>query len=133
MVVENAAYEFTGGAAAMLVLVGGPRGARVRAARTAIRDTPLQERADVDMVMQNGVPLPLLIGIEGARQDDRPHGEIFRPAGNLDGAGGRRAARQLGLKKVALVNKWSDETARSAISWRARVLGSPGWPTNQAG
>ena len=72
----------------------------------------LKER-DVNMVMQNGVPLPLLIGIEA---HDRMIAHMAKysglPATSTVLSVGR-AARQLGLKNVALVNKWSDEMNRT--------------------
>ena len=115
-VVENAAYEFYRLAPRGLMLVLLPVGLgefsrqdveRVFAPLDAYLDM-LKDRG-VDLVMQNGVPLPLLIGIEAhdrmiahmAKYSGKPATSTILSVG--------RAARQLGLKKVALVNKWSDE------------------------
>jgi maleate cis-trans isomerase len=119
-VVENAAYEFYRLAPPGLMLVLVPVGLsefsredveRVFAPLDQYLDM-LKDR-DVDLVMQNGVPLPLLIGIEA---HDRMIAHMAKysgkPATSTVLAVGR-AARQLGLKKMALVNKWSDEMNRT--------------------
>jgi maleate cis-trans isomerase len=119
-VVENAAYEFyrlaPPGLMLVLVSVGLSEFSRADVERVfAPLDTyldMLQER-DVDLVMQNGVPLPLLIGIDA---HDRMIAHMAQytglPATSTVLAVGR-TARQLGLKNVALVNKWSDEMNRT--------------------
>jgi maleate cis-trans isomerase len=126
-VVENAAYEFYRLAPPGLMLVLLPVGLaefsredveRVFAPLDRYLDM-LKERG-VDLVMQNGVPLPLLIGIEAhdrmiahmAKYSGRPATSTVLSVG--------RAARQLGLKKVALVNKWSDEMNRTLAAFLAR-------------
>jgi maleate cis-trans isomerase len=126
-VVENAAYEFYRLAPPGLMLVLLPVGLsefsradveRVFAPLDRYLDM-LKERG-VDLVMQNGVPLPILIGIEAhdrmiahmAKYSGRPATSTVLSVG--------RAARQLGLKKVALVNKWSDEMNRTLAAFLAR-------------
>ena len=115
-VVENAAYEFyrlaPPGLMLVLVSVGLSEFSRADVERVfAPLDTYLDmlQQRDVDLVMQNGVPLPLLIGIEA---HDRMIAHMAQytglPATSTVLAVGR-TARQLGLKNVALVNKWSDE------------------------
>ena len=79
----------------------------------------LRER-DVNVVMQNGVPLPLLIGIEAHdRMIDHMAKYSGVPATSTVLAVGR-AARQLNLKKVVLVTKWSDEMNRTLAAFLAR-------------
>jgi maleate isomerase len=126
-VVENAAYEFYRLAPRGLMLVLLPVGLgefsradveRVFAPLDAYLDM-LKDRG-VDLVMQNGVPLPLLIGIEAhdrmiahmAKYSGKPATSTILSVG--------RAARQLGLKKIALVNKWSDEMNRTLGEFLAR-------------
>ncbi|HLH98692.1 MAG TPA: hypothetical protein VKW08_26575 [Xanthobacteraceae bacterium] len=126
-VVENAAYEFYRLAPPGLMLVMVSVGLsefsredveRVFAPLDSYLDM-LMER-DVDMVMQNGVPLPLLIGLDA---HDRMIGHMAEhtglPATSTVLAVGR-TARQLGLKKVALVNKWSDAMNRTLGDFLAR-------------
>jgi len=126
-VVENAAYEFYRLAPPGLMLVLLPVGLgefsredveRVFAPLDQYLDM-LKDR-DVDLVMQNGVPLPLLIGIEA---HDRMIAHMAKysgkPATSTVLAVGR-AARQLGLRNVALVNKWSDEMNRTLSAFLAR-------------
>ena len=119
-VVENAAYEFyrlaPPGLMLVLVSVGLSEFSRADVERVfAPLDSYLDmlKERDVDMVMQNGVPLPLLIGIEA---HDRMIAHMAQytglPATSTVLAVGR-TARQLGLKNVALVNKWSDEMNRT--------------------
>jgi maleate cis-trans isomerase len=126
-VVENAAYEFYRLAPRGLMLVLLPIGLsefsradveRVFAPLDRYLDM-LTERG-VDLVMQNGVPLPLLIGIEA---HDRMIAHMAKYSGRLATStvlAVGRAARQLGLRRVALVNKWSDEMNRTLADFLAR-------------
>jgi maleate cis-trans isomerase len=126
-VVENAAYEFYRLAPPGLMLVLIPVGLaefsradveRVFAPLDSYLDM-LMER-DVNLVMQNGVPLPLLIGLDAHdRMIDHMAKHSGLPATSTVLSVGR-AARQLGLKKVALVNKWSDEMNRTLGDFLAR-------------
>src|ERR1700719_1549332 len=126
-VVENAAYEFYRLAPPGLMLVLIPVGLaefsradveRVFAPLDSYLDM-LMER-DVNLVMQNGVPLPLLIGLDA---HDRMIAHMAKHSGlpatsTVLSVG--RAARQLGLRKVALVNKWSDDMNRMLGDFLAR-------------
>ena len=126
-VVENAAYEFyrlaPPGLMLVLVSVGLTEFSRADVERVfAPLDTYLDmlKDRDVNLVMQNGVPLPLLIGIEA---HDRMIAHMAKytglPATSTVLSVGR-AARQLGLKNLALVNKWSDEMNRTLGDFLAR-------------
>src|SRR5438874_3812097 len=79
----------------------------------------LMERG-IDLVIQNGVPLPILIGIEA---HDRLIAHMARytklPATSTV-LSVVRAAEDLGIRKVAVVNKWSDEMNRSLGAFFAR-------------
>jgi maleate cis-trans isomerase len=126
-VVENAAYEFYRLAPRGLMLVLIPVGLAEFSRQDVERVfAPLDQYLDmlkdrgIDMVMQNGVPLPLLIGIEAHdRMIDHMAKYAGVPATSTILAVGR-AARQLGLKKVVLVNKWSDEMNRTLGDFLAR-------------
>src|ERR1700731_2147850 len=126
-VVENAAYEFyrlaPPGLMLVLVSVGLSEFSREDVERVfAPLDTYLDmlKDRDVNLVMQNGVPLPLLIGIEA---HDRMIAHMAKysgvPATSTVLSVGR-TARQLGLKKLALVNKWSDEMNHTLGRFLAR-------------
>ena len=74
----------------------------------------------IDAIMQNGVPLPLILGLEGHdRMVARMEKYTGKPAATTVGAVAR-AARHLGLKKVACVNKWSDSMNRTLGEFLAR-------------
>ena len=64
---------------------------------------------DVDMIIQNGVPLPILIGIEA-------HDRLLDHIHTLSGLPVTstvlsvvKSAKDLGAKKIAVANKWTDE------------------------
>jgi maleate cis-trans isomerase len=87
----------------------------------------LMERG-VDLVIQNGVPLPILIGIEAHdRMIDHMARRTGKPATSTV-LSVVRAAGELGARKVAVVNKWTEEMNRSLAAFFARggvtVVGS---------
>jgi maleate cis-trans isomerase len=64
---------------------------------------------DVDMIIQNGVPLPILIGIDA-------HDRLLEHIRELSGLSVTstvlsvvKSAKDLGAKKIAVANKWTDE------------------------
>jgi maleate isomerase len=75
---------------------------------------------DIDLVIQHGVPLPLLIGIEAhdrmiehmAQYTGRPATSTVRSV--------VRAASELGLKRLAVVNKWTAEMNATLAAFLAR-------------
>ena len=72
----------------------------------------LMERG-INVVTQNGVPLPLLIGV-GAH--DRMVAQMSRHTGlpaTTTVAAVSRAARHLGIRKLAIANKWSEPMNRT--------------------
>jgi maleate cis-trans isomerase len=79
----------------------------------------LMERG-IDLVIQNGVPLPILIGID-AHDRMVAHMEKYtgRPA-TTTVLSVVRAASDLGIRKVAVVNKWTDEMNRALGAFFAR-------------
>ena len=75
---------------------------------------------DVDMIIQNGVPLPILIGVEAHdRLIDHIHKLSGLPATSTVLAV-VQAARDLGAKKIAVANKWTDEMNASLDQFFAR-------------
>ena len=79
----------------------------------------LMERG-IDLVMQNGVPLPLLIGLEAHdRMIDHMAQYTGRPASSSVLAV-VHAARDLGIRKLALANKWSEAMNRTLGEFFAR-------------
>lgn len=74
----------------------------------------------VNLITQTGVPLPILIGPE-AHDKMLAHIEAYAgvPATSTVLAVGR-AARNLGIRKLALVNKWTEAMNRSLGKFLAR-------------
>src|ERR1043166_814370 len=82
----------------------------------------------VDLVIQNGVPLPILIGIEA---HDRMVAHMARHTGKpatTTVLSVVQTAADLGIRKVAVVNKWTEDMNRSLAAFFARggvtVIGS---------
>jgi len=74
---------------------------------------PAEEIADalmqrgIDLIMQSGVPLPILIGVEAHdRLLDRLAKRTGKPA-TSSVVGVARAAAHLGIKNIAVANKWT--------------------------
>jgi maleate cis-trans isomerase len=134
-VIDNQPYEFYRLAppGVMLVMVGvglkefsGADVERVFAPLEKYLDQ-LMERG-VDLVIQNGVPLPILIGMDAHdRMIERMLAYTGRPATSTVLAV-VRAAADLGIRTVAVVNKWTDEMNRSLAAFFARggieIIGS---------
>jgi maleate isomerase len=82
----------------------------------------------VDIVTQNGVPLPILIGIEAHdRMIEHMRQYTGKPATSTVLAV-VLAARDLGVRRIVAVNKWTQEMNRSLAAFFARegvtVIGS---------
>lgn len=113
-VVDNAAYEFYRIAPPGVMLVMIPIGLgkfsredveRVFAPLDGYVDQ-LMERG-VDLIMQSGVPLPILIGVEAHdRLIERIASRSGKPA-TSSVLGVVAAIRRLGLRRVVVANKWS--------------------------
>jgi maleate isomerase len=126
-IIDNAAYEFYRIAPPDVMLVMIPVGLekfskedveRVFAPLETLVDQ-LMERG-VDIIMQSGVPLPILIGVEG---HDRLLDRIARHSRlpvTSSVVGVVAAAKHLGLKKVALANKWTEPMNRVLGEFFAR-------------
>jgi maleate isomerase len=127
-IIDNAAYEFYRLAPPGLMAVMIPIGLlefSVAGVERALF-TPLAANLDklmergVELVVQSGTPLPILIGLQAHdRMIDFMTKHTGVPASSTVLAVGR-AARRLGVKKLALVNKWSDEMNRTLGAFLAR-------------
>ena len=126
-VVDNSAYEFYRIAPPGVMLVMIPVGLgtftkddveRVFAPLDGYVDA-LMERG-VDLIMQSGVPLPLLIGIEAHdRLMDRIETRSGKPA-TSSVLGVVAAAKRLGLRRIVVANKWSEPMNRTLAEFFAR-------------
>ena len=74
----------------------------------------------IDLVIQNGVPLPILIGVEAhdrmvahmAKYTGKPATTTVLSVVN--------ALEEMGLRRIAIVNKWTDEMNKSLGAFFAR-------------
>jgi maleate cis-trans isomerase len=126
-VVDNSAYEFYRIAPPGVMLVMIPVGLgkfskddveRVFAPIDGYVDQ-LMERG-CDLIMQSGVPLPLLLGIEG---HDRLIERIAKRSGKPATSsvlGVVAAAKRLGLRNIVVANKWSEPMNRTLGDFFAR-------------
>jgi maleate cis-trans isomerase len=79
----------------------------------------LMERG-IDLVMQNGVPLPVLIGTEAHDRMIAHMARYTRLPATSTVLAVVQAAADLGIRKVVPVNKWSEEMNRSLAAFFAR-------------
>jgi maleate cis-trans isomerase len=126
-IIDNAAYEFYRIAPPGVMLVMIPVGLgefskqdveRVFAPIDKYLDQ-LMERG-VNIILQSGVPLPLLIGLDG-------HDRLLDHIGKRTSLpvtssvlGVVAAAKHLGLRRIALANKWSEAMNRTLAEFFAR-------------
>jgi maleate cis-trans isomerase len=126
-VVDNSPYEFYRIAPPGVMLVMIPVDLRTFSKEDVERvfaplDTyvdQLMERG-VDIIMQSGVPLPLLIGVEA---HDRLIDRIARRSGKPATSSVRgvvAAAKRLGLTRIVVANKWSAPMNRVLAEFFAR-------------
>src|SRR5882762_9714289 len=79
----------------------------------------LMER-DVDIVIQHGVPLPILIGIDAHDRMMAHMAEYTGLPATSTVLSVVRAAVELGLKRIAVVNKWTAEMNATLAAFFAR-------------
>jgi maleate cis-trans isomerase len=79
----------------------------------------LRERG-IDLVMQNGVPLPILIGIEAHDHMIAHMASYTRLPATSTVLAVVKAAADLGVRRIVPVNKWSEEMNRSLAVFFAR-------------
>ncbi len=79
----------------------------------------LMERG-INLVIQNGVPLPILLGIEAHDRMVAHMASYTRLPATSTVLSVVRAATDLGIRKVVAVNKWTEEMNRSLAAFFAR-------------
>jgi maleate cis-trans isomerase len=80
----------------------------------------LMERG-VDLVIQNGVPLPILIGIEAHDRMVAHMASYTRLSATSTVLSVVKAAADLGIKTIVPVNKWTNEMNQSLAAFFARA------------
>src|SRR5438874_13073502 len=119
-VIDNAPFEFyrLAPAGVMLVMVGV--GLKEFSSRDVERVfAPLERYLDqlmergVDLVIQNGVPLPILVGIEAHDRMVAHMASHTRLPATSTVLSVVQAATDLGIRKVVPVNKWTNEMNQS--------------------
>ena len=126
-VIDNGAYEFYRLVKDRIMLVMIPIGLSEFSSRDVERvfapiDSYLDKLMDrrVDIVVQSGVPLPALIGVQAHdRLIAYIAGYTRRPATSSI-LGVVEAAKHLGIARLALANKWSDQMNRTLGEFFAR-------------
>ena len=126
-VIDNHAYEFYQLVPSGVMLVMVPLGLQQFTAQDVERVfEPIDERLDmlmergIDIVLQAGVPLPILIGAEALeRLLDHIKQKTGLPATSTV-LSVVAAAKRLGLKKIAAANKWNDGMNQSLVGFFAR-------------
>ena len=126
-VIDLSAYEFYRLAppGVMLIMIGAGLGKftkddveRVFAPIDGYMDQLVERGAD--LVMQSGVPLPLLIGVEAHdRLIERMAKRSGKPA-TSSVLGVVAAAKRLGLRRIAVASKWSEPMIRTLGEFFAR-------------
>jgi maleate cis-trans isomerase len=124
---DNAPYEFYRIAPEGVMMVMTPCGLRefssedverVFAPIDALVDSLMQRQ--VDILIQSGVPLPILIGIE---KHDRLLARMAERSGKPVSSSITAvvaAARHLGIRKIAVANKWDDKMNACLAAFFAR-------------
>ena len=125
-VIDLSCYEFYRLAppGVLLIMIGAGLGKfskddveRVFAPIDSYMDQLVERGAD--LVMQSGVPLPLLLGVEDHdRLIDRMAKRSGKPA-TSSVLGVVAAAKRLGLRRIAVANKWSEPMNRRSATLRA--------------
>lgn len=126
-VIDNHAYEFYRMAPPGVMLVMTPMGLREFSARDIERviadaDDKVDRLAErgVDIIVAAGVPLPILLGLEG---HDRLMAHITERTGIPATSAMNNvlaAAKHLGLRKIVVANKWSAEMNKVLAAFFAR-------------
>jgi maleate cis-trans isomerase len=126
-VIDNAPFEFYRLAprSVMLVMVGV--GLREFSSQDVERVfAPLDNYLDqltergVDLVIQNGVPLPILLGLEAHDRMIAHMAEYTKLPATSTVLSVVRAAVDLGIHSVAIVNKWTNDMNKSLSNFFAR-------------
>jgi maleate cis-trans isomerase len=126
-VIENGPYEFYRLAppGVMLVMIG--IGFKEFSSQDVERvfaplDSYLDQLVDrgVDLVMQNGVPLPILIGLDAHDRMVAHMAEHTKLPATSTVLCVVRTAAEMGLRKISIANKWSEDMNKSLAAFFAR-------------
>ena len=126
-VIDNGAYEFYRLVKDRIMLVMIPVGLsefsgkdveRVFAPINSYLDKLMERR--VDIVVQSGVPLPALIGVQAHDRLIAHMAQYTRRPATSSILGVVEAAKHLGIARLALANKWSDDMNRTLGEFFAR-------------
>jgi maleate cis-trans isomerase len=127
-VIDNGAYEFYRLVKDRVMLVMIPVGLaeftnkdveRVFAPIDSYLDKLMERR--VDIVVQSGVPLPALIGVEAHDRLIAHMADYTRLPATSSILGVVEAAKHLGLARIALANKWSEAMNGTLAEFFARA------------
>lgn len=127
-VIENQPYQFYQLAPPGVMLVMTPMGLREFSASDLERITVgldekldlLMQRGGIEIIVASGVPLPILLGLEG---HDRLLAHISSHTGVPATSSMEHviaAAKALGVSKLVVANKWTDEMNRIMAAFFAR-------------
>jgi maleate cis-trans isomerase len=126
-IIENQPYQFYRMAPPSVILVFTPMGLKEFSATDIERITEgLEEKLDllmqrgVELIVASGVPLPILLGIEG---HDRLLAHIESYAGVPATSSMEHvvsSAKALGISKLVVANKWSEEMNQVMAAFFAR-------------
>ena len=126
-IIDNHAYEFyrlaPPGVMEVMIGVGLTEFSRQDVERVfAPLDRYLDQLMDrgVDMVIQNGVPLPILIGIEAHDRMVAHMAERTGKPATTTVLSVVDAAAALGVRKIAVANKWTEDMNKSLAAFFAR-------------
>lgn len=126
-VIDNNAYEFYRLAPDGVMLVLTPVGLERFTPEDVERVfAPLERLADmlmgrgIDLILQSGVPLPILIGVEAHdHMIERLKKRTGKPS-TSSVIGVTLAAKHLGLRRIACANKWNDAMNKNLAAFFAR-------------
>ena len=127
-VIDNGAYEFYRLVKDRIMLVMIPVGLgefsakdveRVFAPIDSYLDKLMERR--VDIVVQSGVPLPALIGVQAHDRLIAHIAQYTRRPATSSILGVVEAAKHLGIANIAFANKWSDQMNRTLGEFFARA------------
>jgi maleate cis-trans isomerase len=127
-IIDNGAYEFYRLVKDRIMLVMIPVGLseftgkdveRVFAPIDSYLDKLTERR--VDIVVQSGVPLPALIGVAAHDRLIAHMADYTKRPATSSVLGVVEAAKQLGIARIALANKWSDAMNRTLGEFFARA------------
>jgi len=126
-VIDNGAYEFYRLVEDRIMLVMIPVGLseftgkdveRVFAPINSYLDKLMERR--VDIIVQSGVPLPALIGVQAHDRLIAHIADYARRPATSSVLGVVEAAKSLGIKRIAFANKWSEAMNKTLGEFFAR-------------